>query len=207
MFFIYFKVFNIHQYPSIFFMCLPFCRSFTKFKAGGRFVCDPTANGRSRHRCFAPRELRCDTRHHSWGVRSQTLVLWGKCIEFLKLSRPVCCTAVLQAPCEESRESPDRIAENHEPQPVALPLSSGTQADRYLPVTEPEAEPDSSDSDGWTMPSPGGMHSRIVKPKKTGWVVQTFSSVWRTVLYVEFASVPLMYTVPMHSNSIQFNPI
>jgi hypothetical protein len=119
----------------------------------------------------------------------------------------VCCTAVLQAPREESRESPDRIAESHEPQPVALPLSSGTQADRYFPVTEPEAEPDSSDSDGWTMPSPRGMHSRIVKPKKTGWVVQTFSSVWRTVLYVEFASVPLMYTVPMHSNSIQFSPI
>lgn len=97
--------------------------------------------------------------------------LWcfgGKCIEFLKLSRPVCCTAVLQAPREESRESPDRIAESHEPQPVALPLSSGTQADRYFPVTEPEAEPDSSDSDGWTMPSPGGMRSRIVKPKKTG---------------------------------------
>eukprot|EP00435_Cladocopium_sp_Y103_P050595 s768_g15.t1 len=108
--------------------------------------------------------------------------LWcfgGKCIELLKLSPPVCFTAVLQVPREESRGSPEPIAESYQPQPqpVALPLSSSIRSGGYFPLAEPEAEPDSSDSEGWAMPSPGGMHIRMVKPQKRRNVVQTSSPV------------------------------
>ena len=91
----------------------------------------------------------------------------------------VSCVVALQAPPEEHRGSPGPIAESYQPQPqpVALPLSSSVRSGRHFPVTEPEAEPDSSDSEGWAMPSPGGMHIRMVKPQKMRKVAQPTSPV------------------------------
>ena len=54
---------SVNEVTSV---CVPCCRSFTKFRAGGQLVCDPSANGGSRHCSFAPRELRCGTASPPW---------------------------------------------------------------------------------------------------------------------------------------------